>query len=90
MTELSLSDKKNVAAAEKAYNALTKDQLTFLSEDEHAKMQANSERMQTLIEGETPHQGGGKGHQVAPRGHEDQGHGQQEAESSAREPDEQG
>ena len=53
MTELSLSDKKNVAAAEKAYNALTKDQLTFLSEDEHAKMQANSERMQTLIEGET-------------------------------------
>ena len=53
MTELSLSDKKNVAAAEKAYNALTKDQLTFLTEDEHAKMQANSERMQTLIEGET-------------------------------------
>ena len=53
MTELSLADKKNVAAAEKAYNALTKDQLTFLSEDEHAKMQANSERMQTLIEGET-------------------------------------
>ena len=53
MTVLSLSDKKNVAAAEKAYNALTKDQLTFLSEDEHAKMQANSERMQTLIEGET-------------------------------------
>ena len=53
MTELSLNDKKNVTAAEKAYNALTKDQLTFLSEDEHAKMQANSERMQTLIEGET-------------------------------------
>ena len=53
MTVLSLSDKKNVTAAEKAYNALTKDQLTFLSEDEHAKMQANSERMQTLIEGET-------------------------------------
>ena len=53
MTELSLADKKNVAAAEKAYNALTKDQLTFLLEDEHAKMQANSERMQTLIEGET-------------------------------------
>lgn len=53
MTKLSLTDKKNVTAAEKAYNALTKDQLTFLSEDEHAKMQANSERMQTLIEGET-------------------------------------
>lgn len=53
MTKLSLNDKKNVTAAEKAYNALTKDQLTFLSEDEHAKMQANSERMQTLIEGET-------------------------------------
>lgn len=53
MTKLSLTDKKNVTAAEKAYNPLTKDQRTFLTEDEHAKMQANSERMQTLIEGET-------------------------------------
>ena len=53
MTKLSLTDKKNVTAAEKAYNPLTEDQRTFLSEDEHAKMQANSERMQTLIEGET-------------------------------------
>lgn len=53
MTELSLTDKKNVTAAEKAYNPLTEDQRTFLTEDEHAKMQANSERMQTLIEGET-------------------------------------
>lgn len=52
MTELSLNDKKNVTAAEKAYSALTEDQLTFLSDDEHAKMQANSARMQTLIEGE--------------------------------------
>ena len=52
MTKLSPNDKKNVTAAEKAYNALTEDQLTFLSDDEHAKMQANSERMQTLIEGE--------------------------------------
>ena len=51
LTKLSLNDKKNVTAAEKAYNALTKDQLTFLSDDEHAKMQANSERMQTLIDG---------------------------------------
>lgn len=38
-----------MTAAEKAYNALTEDQLTFLSDDEHAKMRA---RMQTLIEGE--------------------------------------
>ena len=53
MTKLSLTDKKNVTAAEKAYNPLTEDQRTFLTEDEHAKMQANSERMQTLIEGET-------------------------------------
>lgn len=53
MTKLSLTDKKNVTAAEKAYNPLTKDQRTFLTEDEYAKMQANSERMQTLIEGET-------------------------------------
>ena len=53
MTVLSLSDKKNVTAAEKAYNALTEDQLTFLTEEEHEKMRANSERMQTLIEGET-------------------------------------
>lgn len=53
MTELSLTDKKNVTAAEKAYNALTEDQLTFLSDDEHAKMQANSARMQTLLTGET-------------------------------------
>lgn len=52
LTKLSLNDKKNVTAAEKAYNALTKDQLTFLSDDEHAKMQANSDRMQTLIDGE--------------------------------------
>ena len=51
LTKLSLNDKKNVTAAEKAYNALTEDQLTFLSDDEHAKMQANSERMQTLIDG---------------------------------------
>ena len=53
MTKLSLTDKKNVTAAEKAYNPLTEDQRTFFTEDEHAKMQANSERMQTLIEGET-------------------------------------
>ena len=53
MTKLSLTDKKNVTAAEKAYNPLTEDQRTFLTEDEYAKMQANSERMQTLIEGET-------------------------------------
>ena len=53
MTKLSLTDKKTVTAAEKAYNPLTEDQRTFLTEDEHAKMQANSERMQTLIEGET-------------------------------------
>ena len=53
MTELSLSDKKNVAAAEKAYNALTEDQLTFLTEEEHEKMRANSERMDTLLTGET-------------------------------------
>ena len=53
LTKLSLTDKKNVTAAEKAYNPLTEDQRTFLTEDEHAKMQANSERMQTLIEGET-------------------------------------
>ena len=53
MTTLSLTDKKNVTAAEKAYNPLTEDQRTFLTEDEYAKMQANSERMQTLIEGET-------------------------------------
>ena len=53
MTKLSLTDKKNVTAAEKAYNPLTEDQRTFLTADEHAKMQANSERMQTLIEGET-------------------------------------
>ena len=53
LTKLSHNDKKNVAAAEKAYNALTEDQLTFLSDDEHAKMQANSERMQTLLTGET-------------------------------------
>lgn len=52
LTKLSLNDKKNVTAAEKAYNALTEDQLTFLTDDEHAKMQANSERMKTLIEGE--------------------------------------
>lgn len=52
MTKLSLNDKKNVTAAEKAYNPLTEDQRTFLTEDEHAKMQANSKRMQTLIEGE--------------------------------------
>ena len=52
MTKLSLTDKKNVTAAEKAYNPLTEDQRTFLTEDEHAKMQANSARMQTLIEGE--------------------------------------
>ena len=53
LTKLSLTDKKNVTAAEKAYNPLPEDQRTFLTEDEHAKMQANSERMQTLIEGET-------------------------------------
>ena len=53
MTKRSLTDKKNVTAAEKAYNPLTEDQRTFLTEDEYAKMQANSERMQTLIEGET-------------------------------------
>lgn len=52
LTKLSLNDKKNVTAAEKAYNALTEDQKTFLMEEEHAKMQANSERMETLIEGE--------------------------------------
>lgn len=52
LTKLSLNDKKNVTAAEKAYNALTEDQLTFLTDDEHAKMQANSARMKTLIEGE--------------------------------------
>ena len=53
MTELSLSDKKNVTVAEKAYNALTEDQLTFLTEEEHEKMRANSERMDTLLTGET-------------------------------------
>ena len=52
LEKLSLNDKKNVTAAEKAYNALTKDQLTFLTDDEHAKMQANSARMKTLIDGE--------------------------------------
>lgn len=53
MTVLSLSDKKNVTAAKKAYNALSEDQLTFLTEEEHEKMRANSERMDTLLTGET-------------------------------------
>ena len=53
LTKLSLTDKKNVTAAEKAYNALTEDQLTFLTEEEHEKMRANSERMDTLLTGET-------------------------------------